>query len=29
MTVMVGFGLLMAVYIQRDYRVGRRTSADD
>jgi rod shape determining protein RodA len=29
MTVMVGFGLLMAVYIQRDYRVGRRTSRDD
>ena len=29
MTVMVGFGLLMAVYIQRDFRVGRRTSAED
>ena len=29
MTVMVGFGLLMAVYIQRDYRVGRRTTSDD
>jgi rod shape determining protein RodA len=29
MTVMVGFGLLMAVYIQRDYRVGRRTTGDD
>jgi rod shape determining protein RodA len=29
MTVMVGFGLLMAVYIQRDYRVGRRSSSDD
>ncbi len=29
MTVMVGFGLLMAVYIQRDYRVGRRTSGED
>jgi hypothetical protein len=26
---MVGFGLLMAVYIQRDFRVGRRTSAED
>jgi rod shape determining protein RodA len=29
MTVMVGFGLLMAVYIQRDFRVGRRTSGED
>jgi rod shape determining protein RodA len=29
MTVMVGFGLLMAVYIQRDYRVGRRTSGEE
>ena len=29
MTVMVGFGLLMAVYIQRDHRVGRRTSGED
>jgi rod shape determining protein RodA len=29
MTVMVGFGLLTAVYIQRDYRVGRRTSGED
>jgi rod shape determining protein RodA len=29
MTVMVGFGLLMAVYIQRDYRVGRRTTGED
>jgi rod shape determining protein RodA len=29
MTVMVGFGLLMAVYVQRDYRVGRRTSGED
>jgi rod shape determining protein RodA len=29
MTVMVGFGLLMAVYIQRDYRVGRRSSSED
>jgi rod shape determining protein RodA len=29
MTVMVGFGLLMAVYIQRDHRVGRRSSSDD
>jgi hypothetical protein len=26
---MVGFGLLMAVYIQRDYRVGRRTTGED
>ncbi|HEX6119432.1 MAG TPA: rod shape-determining protein RodA [Dongiaceae bacterium] len=29
MTVMVGFGLLTAVYVQRDYRVGRRTSGED
>lgn len=29
MTVMVGFGLLMAVYIQRDHRVGRRTSGEE
>jgi rod shape determining protein RodA len=29
MTVMVGFGLLTAVYIQRDYRVGRRASGED
>ena len=29
MTVMVGFGLLMAVYIQRDFRVGRRTTGED
>jgi rod shape determining protein RodA len=29
MTVMVGFGLLTAVYIQRDFRVGRRTSGED
>jgi rod shape determining protein RodA len=29
MTVMVGFGLLMAVYIQRDHRVGRRSSSED
>ena len=29
MTVMVGFGLLMAVYIQRDHRVGRRTTGED
>lgn len=29
MTVMVGFGLLMAVYVQRDFRVGRRSSSED
>jgi rod shape determining protein RodA len=29
MTVMVGFGLLTAVYVQRDYRVGRRTTGED
>ncbi|WP_119300161.1 rod shape-determining protein RodA [Dongia deserti] len=29
MTVMVGFGLLMSVYVHRDYRVGRRTSGED
>ncbi len=29
MTVMVGFGLLMAVYIQRDHRVGRRSSNEE
>jgi rod shape determining protein RodA len=29
MTVMVGFGLLTAVYIQRDFRVGRRSSGED
>jgi len=29
MTVMVGFGLLTAVYIQRDYRVGRRATGED
>ena len=29
MTVMVGFGLLMAVYIHRDQRVGRRTTGED
>jgi len=29
MTVMVGFGLLTAVYIQRDFRVGRRTTGED
>ena len=29
MTVMVGFGLLTAVYIQRDYRVGRRSPNEE
>jgi rod shape determining protein RodA len=29
MTVMVGFGLLTAVYVQRDYRVGRRATGED
>jgi len=29
MTVMVGFGLLVAVYIQRDYRVGRRATGEE
>ena len=29
MTVMVGFGLLIAVYVQRDFRVGRRSSSED